>query len=210
MDSPDVQVNVVGGDDAWSPWPVSWSAVWVGALAAIVAAIIFGLISVAIGANVMGSGGHTVRWHDITLGTLIASVLASFLAFVVGGWCASKVTGFRRAEPAVLHGAIAFLVATPLLAALVAITGGAGLGGWYAGLAGPPAWQAAVANAPANPNAARVAENGALTALTAVLLGLIGAIIGAWLATGEPMVFAVERHAPGAVRPAPGARRVIP
>jgi hypothetical protein len=167
--------------------------------------MIFGLVAISVGANVMGNGGHTVRWHDITVGTLIASVFASFLAFVIGGWCASKVAGLRHAEPAVLHGAIAFLVATPLLAVLVSVTGGAGLGGWYGGLAGPPAWQAAVANAPVNPNAARIAENGALTALTAVLLGLIGAVIGAWLATGEPMVFAVERHRPDAVRP---ARRV--
>jgi len=206
MDNGDVQVNVVDGDP-WSPWPISWSAVWVGALAAVVAAMLFGLIAIAIGANVMGNGGQTVRWHDITLGTLFASVFASFLAFVIGGWCASKITGFRRAEPAVLHGAIAFLVAVPVLVVLVAVTGGAGFGGWYGGLAGPPAWQAAVANAPANPDAARIAQNGALAGLTALLLGLIGAVIGAWLATGEPMVLAVERHRPEPVRP---ARRVPP
>jgi hypothetical protein len=206
----DVQVNVVSGDDVWSPWPISWSAVWVGALAAVVAAMIFGLVTIAIGANVMGPGGHTVRWHDITVGTLVASVFASFLAFVIGGWCASKVSGLRYAEPAVLHGVIAFLVATPLLVVLVALTGGAGLGGWYGGLAGPPAWQAAVANAPVNPNAARIAQNGALTGLTAVLLGLIGAVVGAWLATGEPMVFAIERHRPDSARPARRASHVIP
>ncbi|MHB8733456.1 MAG: hypothetical protein ACYDAB_16970 [bacterium] len=194
MDGPGVQVNVVTGGDAWTPWPVSWSAVWVGALAGVAAALVFGLIGIAIGANVMGTGGHIVRWHDVSLGTLVASVFGAFLAFVIGGWCAGKVSGLRRAEPAILHGAIAFVVAVPLLVLLVAVTGGSAFGGWYGGLAGPPAWQAAVQNAPVNPDAARIARNAALAAVTAILLGLVGSVVGAWMASGEPMVFALERH----------------
>lgn len=194
MDGPGVQVNVVTGGDACSPWPVSWSAVWVGALAALAAALIFGLIAVAIGANVVGAGGHIVRWHDVTIGTLIASVFGAFLAFVIGGWSAGKVTGVRRAEPAILHGAIAWMIAVPMIVLLISVSGGAAFGGWYGGLAGPPAWQTALQNAPVNPDAARIARNGALAAITALLLGLIGAVIGAWLASGEPMTLAVERR----------------
>jgi hypothetical protein len=208
MNSPGVQVNVVAGD-VWTPWPVSWSAVWVGALAALAATVVFGLIGIAIGANVMGAGGHIVRWHDVTVGTLIASVFGAFLAFVIGGWCAGKVGGLRRAEPAALHGAIVFVVALPLLVLLVAATGGTAFGGWYGGLAGPPAW-AAAQNAPANPDAARIASNAALAAVTALLLALIGGVVGGWMASGEPMVFVLERHGlEGAGgRPAP-ARRPI-
>jgi hypothetical protein len=208
MDSPGVQVNVVAGD-VWTPWPVSWSAVWVGALAALAATVVFGLIGIAIGANVMGTGGHIARWHDVTVGTLIASVFGAFLASVIGGWCAGKVGGLRRAEPAALHGAIVFVVALPLLVLLVAATGGTAFGGWYGGLAGPPAW-AAAQNAPANPDAARIASNAALAAVTALLLGLIGSVVGGWMASGEPMVFVLERHGleGGGGRPAP-ARRPI-
>lgn len=202
MHTPDVQVNV--GGDGWTPWPVSWGAVWVGALAGIAASLIFGLVAAAIGANVMGTGGHVARWHDVTLGTLVASVLGAFLAFVIGGWCAGKVVGQRRAEPAALHGAIAFIVALPLLVLLIAITGGTAFGEWYAGLAGPPAWQTAMQNVPVNPDTARIARNAALATVTAVLLGLIGAVVGGWLASGEPMVFVVERHASGAPRPMRG------
>jgi hypothetical protein len=194
MNGPGVQVNVVTGGDAWTPWPVSWSAVWVGALAGVAAALVFGLIAIAVGANVIGTGGRITSWHDVTLGTLAASVFGAFLAFVIGGWCAGKVSGLRRAEPAALHGAVAFVVALPLLMLLIAVTGGAAFGGWYGGLAGPPAWQTAMQNAPVNPDAARIARNAALAAVTAVLLGLIGAVVGAWLASGEPMVFALERH----------------
>jgi hypothetical protein len=35
----------------WVVWPVGWSAVWVGALAALAAALIIGLIGVALGAH---------------------------------------------------------------------------------------------------------------------------------------------------------------
>jgi uncharacterized membrane protein YeaQ/YmgE (transglycosylase-associated protein family) len=38
-----------------------------------------------------------------------------------------------------------------------------------------------------DPEAARVARNAALGALTAMLLGLVGAVVGGWMASGEPM-----------------------
>jgi hypothetical protein len=58
-------------------------------------------------------------------------------------------------------------------------------GGWYAGLAGTPAWATAVP--PVDPDMAAAARNPALVTVTALLLGLVGAVLGAWLASGEPM-----------------------
>jgi uncharacterized membrane protein YeaQ/YmgE (transglycosylase-associated protein family) len=40
-----------------------------------------------------------------------------------------------------------------------------------------------------DPQAAFIARNGALGALTALLVGLVGSVIGGWMASGEPMTF---------------------
>ena len=36
------------------PWPVSWSAIWLGAFAAVVAVVLFGFMGVAVGAQATG------------------------------------------------------------------------------------------------------------------------------------------------------------
>jgi len=38
-----------------------------------------------------------------------------------------------------------------------------------------------------------MARNGALGALTALLLGLVGSVVGGWMASGEPMTFTYHR-----------------
>ena len=70
--------------------------------------------------------------------TLAFSVFGSFLSFVLGGWAAARVTGTRRAETAMLHGAIAWLVTIPGLLCFAALGAGGYLGAWYGGLAAPP------------------------------------------------------------------------
>jgi len=46
-------------------------------------------------------------------------------------------------------------------------------------------WSTAVP--PVDPEAARAFRNAALVTVTALLLGLVGAVLGGWLASGEPM-----------------------
>ena len=46
-------------------------------------------------------------------------MLGGFFAFVVGGWIAGKVSGWHRAEPAMLHAAIAWLIAVPYFLAIL-------------------------------------------------------------------------------------------
>ena len=171
--------------DAWQAWPVSWSGVWVGALAATAVGVIFGLVGIAIGAHRLGTAGDVTKWSGVGAGALIWSVFAAFLSFVVGGWAAAKVAGIRRADTAILHGAISWLVALPLMMALLGLGAGNAFGGWYGGLVGAPGWVAAAPTT--NPDAALIQRNAALAAVTAVLLGLVGAALGAWLASGEPM-----------------------
>jgi hypothetical protein len=185
------EVTVVRPAEGWAHWPVYWSAVWVGVLAALAVALIFGLVGGALGAHELTPGHRIVKWSDLGVGALAFGVFGAFIAFAVGGWVAAKIGGIRRSEPAMLHGAIVWLVAVPLLLALAALGAGSHFGGWYDGLVGTPGWvtPAAVPNAPVDPNAALAARNAALAAATALLIGLVGGVVGGWMASGEPMTF---------------------
>jgi hypothetical protein len=189
--------GVVG--ESWIAWPVYWNAVWVGVLTALALTVIFGLIGVAIGAHRLGTAGQITAWKDVARGSVIVTVFAAFLAFAAGGWVTVKVAGIRHAEPALLHGVITWLATLPLLLGLLGFGAGNALGGWYGGLVGAPVW--AVQAASADPNAAIIARNSALAAVTALLLGLMGSVVGGWAASGEPMSLAYDRGRAGVAAP---------
>src|SRR5262245_7684764 len=115
-------------------WPVAWSAVWVGALAAFCLALIIGLIGFAVGANEVS---RAASWRHVRLITLVFNIGGAFFSFVVGGWVVCRIAGFRRAETAMLHGAVVWLVAVPLILGLTAFGASSHLGGWYGGLGWP-------------------------------------------------------------------------
>jgi MFS family permease len=167
---------------AWRPWPV-WSAVWIGALSALAVGLIIGLIGYAIGAHQL-TAPRTTTFSNVRLLTTIFNVAGAFFAFVVGGWVAARIAGLRRAEPAMLHGVIAWLVTIPIMLVLAALGATAMYGGWYGGIVAGPAW---VAVPPMTPEVAAAVRNGALAAVVALLLGLVGGALGGWMASGEPM-----------------------
>jgi hypothetical protein len=153
----------------------------------------------------------------LSIGALIFSVFGSFLSFAVAGWVAGKIAGVYHSEPAMLIGGVVWLVAVPLLAAASALGAGSLFGGWYAGLAPSPvstnspyvrpdtvaanaseqeiaAYQVQLAQynrnvSQWNEDTPKATRNGALGAVTAILLGLVGSVIGGWMASGEPMNF---------------------
>jgi hypothetical protein len=206
---------IVSQQETWIPWPVCWSGIWVGALAAIALALLFGLVGIALGFHLLGPSGRIIDWHKFGIGALIFSVCGAFFSGVVGGWTAGKIAGILRSEPAMLHGAIVWLVTVPLVLALAALGSGSYLGGWYGGLAGQSVWvtpPSVASPAPSTPldpaaraaaekEAARVARNSALGAVTALLLGLVGSVIGGWMASGEPMTFTYYRTRTGMTPP---------
>jgi hypothetical protein len=53
---------------------------------------------------------------------------------------------------------------------------------------------AAAATNQAADDAAKAARNTALFAITAIILGLAGSVIGGWIASGEPMHFGARRR----------------
>lgn len=183
-------VRVGFSDDGAHAWPVAWSAIWVGALATVAAILLFGLVGIAVGAHEMGK--RIAKWSDFRFWTLVFSVAGAFFSFVIGGWIAARIAGLQRAENATLHGAIVWLVALPLLLLLAAFGAGSLFGSWYAGLAGTPIW-ASSTNVSADPNAAVIARNSSLGSVTALLIGLVGSVIGGWMASGEPMSLTYRR-----------------
>lgn len=196
-----------------SHWPVCWSGVVVGALSAIAAVILFGLIGIALGAHLVGPSRASLEWKTMAWGALIFNVCGAFFSFVVGGWVAGKIATLDRSEPAMLHGAIVWLVTIPLVIFLAAQGAANYMGGWYGGFAANnPAWDAGRAGvttadlsnpagvdtsrtvpgqaklqSAADVDAARAARNAALGAVAALLLGLMGSVLGGWMASGEPM-----------------------
>jgi hypothetical protein len=204
----------------WAHWPINWSAIWVGALASIAVLFIFGLIAIAVGAQLLGAEHRIADFKKLGIGALAFSIFGSFLAFAAGGWITGKIAGIHRSEPAILYAAISWCVAVPVLMALAAVGAGASIGGWFGGLTTvsnqtlpfekfdplPPDATAAEKSQRAleeadlkqrmrqwkdeTPSAVR---NSALGAITALLLGLVGSVIGGWLASGEPMNFRHHR-----------------
>jgi hypothetical protein len=134
-------------------------------------------------------------------------------ACVIGGWIAAKIAGIRRSETAMLHGAVAWLVAVPVLILLAALGAGSYFGGWHGSLAGNPARGTLAAaplinqilltlpplrkNAKQAPLATYRADARSLDtgdtqgypqqrpAVSALLIGLIGSAMGGWMASGE-------------------------
>jgi hypothetical protein len=172
----------------WTRWPVAWSAIWVGALTALAVGLIVGLLGFALGAH---EAARYVDWKKVRLVSVIFSIGGAFFAFVAGGWAAARIAGIRRSEPAILHGAIVWLLTLPLLLAVAAVGDSGHWGGWYGGLSGMPAWTAAAA---ADPDLATATRNNALTTAVALLLGLVGGVLGGWMASGEPMTFTHYRR----------------
>jgi hypothetical protein len=178
-------------DTTWRPWPI-WSAVFVGALAAIAVGLLIGLIGFAVGAHQM-TAPRTMTWKNIKLLTTAFNIAGAFFAFVVGGWVAARIAGLRRAEPAMLHGAVTWLVALPMLLLFAAFGATANWGGWYSALAGTPVWSSA-ALPPVTPETAAAMRNAATAAVIALLLGLTGSVLGGWMASGEPMSWTYYRR----------------
>jgi hypothetical protein len=170
-------------DSEWIRWPVAWTAIWVGALSALAVGLIIGLVGFALGAHEVS---RYVDWKKVHLITLVFDVAGAFFAYVAGGWVAGRIAGIRRSEPAMLHGAIVWLLTIPFLLVLASLGGLTHFGGWYGGLAGTPAWSAVAST---DPYLAEATRNNALATAVALLLGLVGSVIGGWMASGEPMTF---------------------
>ncbi len=176
-------------DQEWVAWPIAWSAVWVGALTTLAVGLLIGLIGFALGYN---EASRYVDWKKLRLIGLIFSVGGAFFAFVAGGWTAARIAGRTRSEPAALHGAVVWLLTIPMFLLLASIGSLGHFGGWYGGLSSLSGVVAP--GAVADPDVAVALRNNSLATAVALLLGLMGAVLGGWMASGEPMTFTHHRR----------------
>jgi hypothetical protein len=175
----------------WRAWPVAWSSVWVGTLAALAVGLLIGLIGYAVGAHEVASPRPTDA-GKLRIIAVAFNIAGAFFAFVIGGWIAVRIAGIQRAEPAMLHGGIVWLVGVSLLVALAGVGATTYFGSWYGGLAAPMATRGLPV--PLDPEVARVMRNAAFGTVVGLLVGLIGGVLGAWMASGEPMSIAYYRR----------------
>src|SRR2546429_620864 len=79
-----------GWDASWTGWHLSWGSVFAGALAGLVAAVLFPLMALPIGAH-KATDDRILKWADLGAATIIFSVLGAFFASVIGAWVAAKM-----------------------------------------------------------------------------------------------------------------------
>lgn len=179
-------MHTSGADVGVAEWTLTWSGIWIGALTTVVAVILFGFIGTAIGAHAAGNEGRVTTWSGVGFGAVAFAVLAAFWAFLLGGYIAVRFGGVRIPERAAIYGGVTFVIATVVLLAL-ASQAAQYLNGWYSGLSPVPAGQPAVPGQPVDPGIAQAARNSAVAAAASMLIGLMGAVIGGWMGSGEPM-----------------------
>jgi hypothetical protein len=188
MDRPFAAVRRTYWEPSWTGWHLDWGAVWVGALAMLVAGALFSLVALGVGAQ-KAVDARVLKWADVPLVTIAFSVFGAFLASAIGAWVAGRMSGARLAEPAILHGVVAWLVLMGIVMALAAMTGAHTFAGGYLGNLTPPGAPAptGAGGGPAvvDPNAALAIRNAAIGSVLGILIGLMGAVVGAWIASGE-------------------------
>jgi hypothetical protein len=82
---------------------------------------------------------------------------------------------------------VTWLLTVPMVLLLAGFGVLGAFGGWYGGLAG-------VATPVAGADAVTAIRNSALAAVVSLLLGLVGSVIGGWMASGEPMTLTYYRR----------------
>jgi hypothetical protein len=183
MDRPVVAVRRTYWNDTWRGWHLDWGAVWVGAFTMLVAAVLFSFIATAVGAQ-KAVDARVLKWADVPFVTIAFSVFGAFLASAIGAWVAARMSGARLAEPAILHGVAAWLLLMAIVITLAALAGAHSFAGGYLGNMTPPGAPAPAGTA-VDPNAAIAIRNAAIGSVLGILIGLMGSVVGAWIASGE-------------------------
>jgi hypothetical protein len=185
MDRPAVAGRRAYWHDTWTGWHLDWGAVWVGALAMLMAAVLFSFFATAIGAQ-KAVDARVLKWAEVPFVTIAVSVFGAFLASAIGAWVAARMSGARFAEPAVLHGVAAWLVVMTIVIILAALAGANTFAGGYLGNMTPPGAPAPT-GAAVDPNAALAIRNAAIGAILGMVIGLMGSVVGAWIGSGDKL-----------------------
>jgi hypothetical protein len=165
---------------------VRWGPIWAGLLSAISLFLLLSAVAVAIGAQVIQGGAAA---EQAGLGGAIVSGIIALLAFLAGGFIASRSASVMGRGYGALNGFLVWALGVMLILALAAF----GLGSLF-GASGDLFAQYRSLGSPtpdANVDPNQVAEgirNSSLGALVGMLLPAAAATLGGWLGAREPVV----------------------
>ena len=172
---------------------VRWGPIWAGLVAALGVFLLLSTIAVAIGALAVDSGADA---EDAGLAGGIVSAVLALIAFLVGGFIASRSATVMNRGYGALNGFLVWALGVVLILALAAFGLGSLFGAsgdlfeQYRNLGSPQ---------PEGVDPESVAEgirNSSLGALVAMLLPAVAATLGGWLGAREEAAAPTTTHAP--------------
>jgi len=109
---------------------ISWGAVIGGVVLALVVQLLLGMLGLGIGLSTVDpSTGDTPSAQAFGIGAGIWWIVSTLLALFIGGWVAAHLAGIPRRTEGILHGLLAWAVATLLTVYLIATGLGNLIGG---------------------------------------------------------------------------------
>jgi hypothetical protein len=186
---------------------IRWGPIMAGLFTAISALAVLTLLGLAAGASVVDTADEARR---VAIGTGVWTGLSALLSFFAGGWIAARFAALRDERHALIHGAMVWAVAVPLV--LFLLTGGLGSFLDTAGaatvaqvadatnLSAAEQAGATAANGPTAADVASIADSAGKAAwgmLASLLIGLSAASFGGWLASrriGSGHVHTIRPH----------------
>ena len=171
---------------------VRWGPIWAGLVAAIAIFLLLSTIAVAIGAQAVNSGAEA---EDAGVAGGIVSAVLALIAFLTGGFVASRSATVMNRGYGALNGFLVWALGVVLILALAAFGLGSLFGAsgdlfeQYRNLGSPQ---------PEGVDPESVAEgirNSSLGALVAMLLPAAAATLGGWLGAREEAVAPTTTHA---------------
>lgn len=200
--SPDVDVGVGSGFAGRAVRRISWGAVFAGAVVAIMALVMLGLLGVAFGAGTIGSEGRSAA-RELGVGAGIWWLVTGIIAVFLGGLVAGRLASPERRHDGALHGVVVWAVTSLVLLFSLASALGEMAGGSLSLMQG--AQMSAQASPSAVREAASAVSHGALWAFVffsaTSIAGAIGGAIASPLRRKHTIPRAAVRRSPGERRP---------
>ena len=100
---------------------VRWGPVMAGLFTAISTLALLSLLGLAAGSGIVDT---TTEARRVAIGTGMWTALSALISFFAGGWVAARLAALRDERHALIHGALVWAVAVPLL--LYVLSGGLG------------------------------------------------------------------------------------
>ncbi|HOO16960.1 MAG TPA: hypothetical protein PK920_01565 [Phycisphaerae bacterium] len=111
--------------------PVSWGAIFAGAVLVTVIQLMLGLLGLAIGLAAVEPGKGEGYFAGLGIAGYIWWLASGIVALFIGGWASARLAGAHRRTNGALHGLVVWGLATLFMAYLLTTTAGNIMGGAF-------------------------------------------------------------------------------